>query len=156
MKGDRVWLGLRGPVLGRNAVVLELDFKTAKSGHLKPRRIDGRARYRKHFVDTSGMGIRDMKWDGEDLLLITGTVMSGDGPAAILRLPSFAERTESGFLAQDDLTRVRPVPYGGRVDHPEGLARWEGNDWLVIYDSPGPGRVSDDPPWCDADVWSLD
>lgn len=154
--GERVWLGLRGPVLGRNAVVLEMEFRTTKSGHLKPRRIDGRARYRKHFVDTGGMGIRDMKWDGQDLLLITGTVMSGDGPAAILRLSSFAERSEGGFLAQDDLTQVRLLPYRGKVDHPEGLARWEGNDWIVVYDSPSPERVSDDPPWFDAEVWSLE
>jgi hypothetical protein len=154
-RGDRVWLGLRGPVLGQSAVVLEMQMLMTKEGHLKAKRIEGRARVRKHFVDTDGQGIRDMKWDGEDLLLVTGPVMSGDGPAAILRLHRFAGRIAEGYVGEDGQALVQRLPYRESADHPEGLVWLGGSDWLVIYDSPAPERAGDDPPWVEGDVWRL-
>lgn len=154
-RGERIWLGLRGPVLGEGAVILEMRMRTTRAGHLKARRIDGRARYRKHVVDTNGQGIRDMKWDGDDLLVIVGNVLSGDGPTAILRLHGFARRRGGGHVPEARLKRARELPDTGPLDHPEGLVRWKGKDWLVVHDSPGPTRVGDDPPWVDADVWRV-
>jgi hypothetical protein len=58
----RVWLGLRGPVLRGHAVVLELEFRVTGDGKLKARRIDEDRRYRKHLLDTRGLGIRDLAW----------------------------------------------------------------------------------------------
>jgi hypothetical protein len=154
-RGDRVWIGLRGPVLGQSAVVLEMQMRETKDGHLKARRIEERRRVRKHFVDTDGQGIRDMKWDADDLLLVTGPVMSGEGPAAILRLPDFARRREEGYVGESGQTLVQRLPYRQSVDHPEGLVRWDKDEWMVIHDSPAPERVSDDPPWVVADIWRL-
>jgi hypothetical protein len=146
---------LRGPVLGESAVILEMALRVTESGHFKARRIEGTSRVRKHFVDTDGQGIRDMKWDGEDLLLVTGPVLSGNGPAAILRLHGFATRTEEGYVGESGQALVQRLPYRETVDHPEALVRWDGEDWLVVHDSPAPGRVSDDPPWVEGDVWRL-
>jgi hypothetical protein len=154
-RGDRVWLGLRGPVLGRNAVILELELRPTKKGHLKARRIDGGARVRKHLVDTNGEGIRDMKWDGDDLLIITGPVLSGDGPTSIRRLPGFARRPERGIFGPEDVKLACDLPDRGGVDHPEGFTRWDGQDWLVVCDKPDPKRVSDEPPYIDAEIWTL-
>lgn len=154
-RGDRVWVGLRGPVLGQSAVVLEMRMRLTGSGHLKARRIEGKARLRKHSVDTDGQGIRDMKWDGEDLLLVTGPVLSGDGPAAILRLLGFAQRDSEGYVGEAGQRLVQRLPYRESTDHPEGLVRWEGDEWLVLCDSPGPDSVSDDPPWVECEVWRL-
>ncbi len=154
-RDNRVWIGLRGPVLGQSAVILEMEMRETREGHLKARRIEGRSRLRKHFVDTDGQGIRDMKWDANDLLLVTGPVMSGDGPAAILRLHDFARRREEGYVGEDGRSLVHRLPYRERVDHPEGLVHLGGDEWLVIYDSPGFTRVCDDPPWVAADVWRL-
>ncbi len=154
-RGDRVWVGLRGPVLGQSAVVLELEMRETRRGHLKARRIEGRSRVRKHFVDTDGLGIRDMKWDGDDLLLVTGSVMSGDGPAAILRLNAFANRRDEGYVGEDGQALVQRLPYRETMDHPEGLVHWQDDEWLVVHDSPAPERVSDDPPWVEGDVWRL-
>lgn len=154
-RGDRVWLGLRGPVLGESATILELRLREARGGHLKARRIDGRARYRKHLVDTDGQGVRDMKWDGDDLLVVVGNVLSGGGPAAILRLLGFAGRDDGGHLPREGVVRARELPDAGKVDHPEGLVRWQGDEWLVLHDGPAPGRVGDDPAWVEGDVWRL-
>ena len=155
VRGDRVWVGLRGPELGQSAVILEMEMRATKAGHLKARRIEGKARIRKHFVDTDGQGIRDMKWDGDDLLLVTGPVLSGDGPAAILRLRQFADQTDEGYVGEAGQTLVQRLPYRESTDHPEGLVRWEKDEWLVIHDSPGPERVSDDPPCVEGDGWRL-
>jgi hypothetical protein len=154
-RGDRLWIGLRGPVLGQSAIVLELELRISRKGHLKARRIEGRARFRRHFVDTDGQGIRDMKWDGADLLLVTGPVMSGNGPAAVLRLRGFADRRTEGYVGEDEQSLVQRLLYGESVDHPEGLVRWGRDGWLVIHDSPGPDRIGDDPPWVEADLWRL-
>ena len=60
-RGERVFLGMRGPVLRGWAVILELEVTekggNAKSAGLKLRRIgpDGE-RYRKHFLDLDGLG----------------------------------------------------------------------------------------------------
>ncbi|WP_176559361.1 DUF3616 domain-containing protein [Rubellimicrobium roseum] len=154
-RGDRVWVGLRGPVLGESAVVLEMEMRVTGKGHLKARRIEGRSRLRKHFVDTDGQGIRDMKWDGDDLLLVTGPVLSGNGPAAILRLHGFAGRDDEGYLGESGQTLLQRLPYRESTDHPEGLVQWDGPEWLVVCDSPAPERVGDDPPYVDGDVWRL-
>ncbi len=155
VRGDRVWIGLRGPVLGESALVLEMEMKLTGKGHLKARRIEGRSRFRKHFVDTDGQGIRDMKWDGDDLLLVTGPVLSGDGPAAILRLHGFAQLSKPGYVGEAGQTLVQRLPYRELADHPEGLVRWDGSEWLVLCDSPGPERSGDHPPYVEGDVWRL-
>jgi hypothetical protein len=154
-RGDRVWLGLRGPVVGRNAVILELRLRPTRKSHLKARRIAGRAKLRKHLVDTNGEGIRDMKWDGDDLLIITGPVLSGDGPTSVRRLPGFAQQQERGLFGAEDVRLACDLPDRGGVDHPEGFTKWDGQDWLVVCDSPDPKRVGDEPPYMDAEVWTL-
>jgi hypothetical protein len=70
--GTRVWLGLRGPVLRGHAVVLDLELKQKAPDRLKAGRINGERRYRKHLLDTRGLGIRDMRFAGDDLLLLVG------------------------------------------------------------------------------------
>jgi len=145
VRGARVWLGLRGPVLGGHAVVLELSLKEPKRGRLKPRAIgpDGR-RYRKHLLDTGGLGIRDLRLDGEDLLLLVGPTMALEGTAHVLRwVGAVADETE-GMVPTRRLELVADLPYSREMDHPEGLELWPdgGTDaLLVVYDAPGPGRL---------------
>lgn len=154
VRGMRVWLGLRGPVLRGKAVVLELALKVTGSGHLKARRIDGGRRYRKHLVGTRGLGIRDIALDGDDLILLTGPTMAGDGVAAIRRWRGGVGVRRSGVVPEDDVELVRELPYRGPVDHPEGLVQWtKDGRWLVVYDSPAPERLKSDPARLVADLW---
>jgi hypothetical protein len=152
--GLRVWVGLRGPVLRGHAVILEFGFKVTGKGRLKPRRIDGRRRYRKHLLPTNGQGVRDLVRDGDDLLVLTGPALSGDGAAAILRWRNGRCDTSSGVVAEDRVVRAQTLPYAGDRDHPEGLAHWEG-DWLVIYDNPAKTRLKENPAQVTADIITL-
>jgi hypothetical protein len=147
-RGDRVWLGLRGPVLRGWATVLELRMKTTKKGWLKPRKIgeDGQ-RYRKHFCDLAGLGIRDMVFDGDALLLLSGPTMDLDGPVAVHRWEGALETEHHTVLGRDEVVRVLDLPHGEGVDHPEGIAVVEPDDgrfkprMLVVHDNPAPGRL---------------
>lgn len=150
--GDRVWLGLRGPVLREYAIILELEMKVTKKGWLKARRLDGKARYRKHLIFTEGQGIRDLARDADDLLILTGTVMAGDGPSQILRWEDALGATASGI---QEVEVIADLPYRGAVDHPEGLVLRPDGQLMVVYDSPADGRVSDDPPWVEGDLFAL-
>lgn len=154
VSGERVWLGLRGPVLRGWALILELETKITGKGHLKARRIDGKARYRKHFLDLEGQGIRDLSIDGDDLLVLTGPTMGGDGAAAVFRWPDALSIRESGV--RTEARKGGQLPYRGARDHPEGLAPWSDGQWLVVYDSPAEDRLENDNHSVTADILRLD
>jgi len=137
--GDRLLLGLRGPVLRGWAMLLEISLKDHKPGLLKLRTIgeDGQP-YRKHFVYLEGLGIRDLHMQGEDLLILAGPTMDHAGPARLFRLPQ----------AQQALARPLPTPvplltFAGGLAHDkaEGLALLPDGSALVVYDSPADQRV---------------
>jgi hypothetical protein len=152
-RGTRVWLGLRGPVLCEMAVVLEFNFRVTAAGHLKARRIDGKRRYRKHLIPTRGLGIRDLELDGDDLILLTAPVTAADGVAAIRRWKGAVEVTSSGVVPEKDVELICDLPYRGQYDHPEGVVQWAEGEWLVIYDSPAPERLENNPARLLADIW---
>uniref|UniRef100_UPI0006E2A926 DUF3616 domain-containing protein n=1 Tax=Nonomuraea pusilla TaxID=46177 RepID=UPI0006E2A926 len=132
--GERVYLGLRGPVLRGWAVVLEIRPVDAGGGRL---RLDGP--YRKHFLDLGGLGVRDLCPHGGDLLVLAGPTMSLDGPARVLRWPA---RRARGVVPASELERVAELPYGEGCDHPEGMAVIEDGRLMVVYDSPSPARIT--------------
>jgi Protein of unknown function (DUF3616). len=151
-RGLRVWIGLRGPVLRGFAVVVEMEMRITKSGHLKPRRIDGRRRFRKHLLPTRGLGVRDLVLDGDDLIVLAGPTLAGDGPAQVFRWRNGAGRRASAVHPPERLDHLFELPYRGPHDHPEGLVGW-GGDWLVVYDSPAPDRLDAERRSVTADLW---
>jgi hypothetical protein len=74
---DRIFVGLRGPVLRGWAIILEVAVDFSEPAGLKLRNIgsDGRL-YRKHFLGLGGRGIRDLCADGSDLLILAGPTMT--------------------------------------------------------------------------------
>ncbi|WP_052763975.1 DUF3616 domain-containing protein [Microvirga massiliensis] len=147
VRGDRIWLGLRGPVLRGHAVVLDLEIAEKEPGRLSARRVEGERRYRKHLLDTRGLGIRDMCSDGEDLLLLVGPTMSLEGPAFVLRWRDAVHDDVSGVIAPDRIETVVELPYRLHADHPEGIDHWPEAGpgvLLVIYDAPAPERTDPD------------
>jgi hypothetical protein len=153
--GDRVWLGMRGPVLRGHAVVIDLELKEKTPGRLSARRVDGERRYRKHFLDTRGLGIRDMRLDGDDLLLLVGPTMSLEGPAHVLRWRDAVHDDTSSVIAYDRIEMVADLPYKLHVDHPEGIEHWPDagpGALLVIYDAPAPERTDPETYTVRADV----
>ncbi len=156
-RGERVWLGLRGPVLDGHAVVLDLALKEPKRGRLKPQRIEAATgrRYRKHLLDTGGLGVRDLRLDGDDLLLLVGPTMALEGTAHVLRRRGAVLDEAEGLVPAGRLELVADLPYRREADHPEGLELWPDagrGAFLVVYDAPGPGRLSKDKRAVRADV----
>lgn len=165
VRGDRVFLGLRGPVLRGWAVVLELEIEESASGllGLRPVGEDG-APYRKHFLDLRGLGLRDMCFHGDDLLLLAGPTMDLDGPAGVFRWRDAIGADASQLLGKDALEEVIEVPYGtgehDAHDHPEGLCLFRETEGdapalLVVYDSPDRRRTRGESGVV-ADVFPLD
>lgn len=151
VRGDRVLLGLRGPVLRGWAVVLELELEEVGTGLLGLRPIgDQGAPYRKHFLDLRGLGLRDMCLHGDDLLVLAGPTMDLDGPAGVYRWRDALGADAPSLLGKDDLEQLLEVPYGtgehAAQDHPEGLCVFRESEQgepalLVVYDAPDAHRT---------------
>ncbi|MBW4598323.1 MAG: DUF3616 domain-containing protein [Calothrix sp. FI2-JRJ7] len=136
VEGNRVFLGLRGPVLRGWAVMLELELEVLSTGVFKLVQV-GDSFYKKHFLYLNGLGIRDICRDGSDLLILAGPTMDLDGPVQVYRLCD-------GFNLQENVLHrpevVLDIPYGNRDDHAEGMTLFKQvlgkPSLLVVYDSP--------------------
>ena len=123
MIGDRVYVGLRGPVLRGWAVVLELRPHADPDDptRLRLRDFADGSPYRKHVLDLDGLGVRDLCPDGDDLLVLAGPSMDLDGPVRVYRWRRAAHAADSEVVRDDALTRVVDLPYGEGDDHAEGI-----------------------------------
>lgn len=150
VRGDRVFLGLRGPVLRGWAIILEMRMKYPGKRRIKPRRIDDtKRRYRKHFLNLAGLGIRDLLFDDEDLLILAGPTMDLDGPIAVHRWRNALVTAADSVVGRDAVPREILLPFGEGSDHAEGLELFTlGIDrrpqLLVVYDSPDKERLRGD------------
>jgi hypothetical protein len=125
------------------ALVLEVQPKQRPSGRLRLRKLE-EGRYRRHFVDLGGLGVRDLVRDGEDLLLLAGPTLHVDGPVRLFRW--------RGFLGADgpsvvgDVERVCDLPVADGYDHAEAMT-WvptpQGRRLLIGHDDPAPWRVAE-------------
>lgn len=139
--GMRLWLGLRGPVLGGHALVLEMGMRVEKEGCLTARRLEGQRRYRLHLLPTWGGGIRDLVLDGEDMIMLVGAPGAPEGRSAVLRWRNALARRGSELVAREDVPMLVDLGCRGLQDNPEALVRWAPGRWLVVHDSPAPWRL---------------
>jgi hypothetical protein len=102
-------------------------------------------RYRKHFLNLGGLGVRDLCPDGDDLLVLAGPSMALSGPVRVYRWHGAVAGRTGLVVRGDDITLETDLPHGDGVDHAEGIALLEPGDGaearlLVVYDSPSPAR----------------
>ncbi|MFS0738086.1 DUF3616 domain-containing protein [Sphingomonas sp. 1P06PA] len=137
--GDRVALGLRGPVIGGHALLVELRIAVTAKGRLKLA-----APPVKRLLAMEGLGIRDLKRCDRDLLILAGPTTGLSGPVAIYRwrdwLLDAGSDADSVRLHRPE--RILELPHGRGVDHPEGLALWDDDRLLILCDSPAPARIA--------------
>jgi Protein of unknown function (DUF3616) len=147
--GDRVYLGLRGPVLRGWAFVLELRpyVDPNEPDRLRLHHFPDGLPYRKHVLDLDGLGVRDLCPAGDDLLVLAGPTMDLDGPVRIYRWRD-ARRVEMPAIVRGDvLTRELDLTYGEGDDHAEGMGLIgapEDKLALIVYDSPAAARLTHD------------
>ncbi|WP_432722227.1 DUF3616 domain-containing protein [Jeongeupia wiesaeckerbachi] len=151
LHGDRLLLGLRGPVLRGWSCVLEIAVETRK-GKLRLRPLGkGGAHYRKHFLRLAGLGVRDLHMDGDDLLILAGPTMVLDGAVRVFRWTGAAQALaavpddEAAAMWWDAAVEQLALPYGVGEDRAEALcalpAGWAGpRRWLLLYDAPSAAR----------------
>jgi hypothetical protein len=159
--GDRLYVGLRGPVLRGWAVLIEIRPEThpRHPDRLSLRRLDGEGTlYRTHFLRLDGLGIRDLCPYGDDLLILAGPSMDLDGPVRVFRWRDAAVVDAPAIVGGPALDRLLDLPYGDGEDHPEGIAVLQepgapGRSLLVVYDSPAKDRLT--PRGVQADVVPL-
>ncbi|MDQ3370845.1 MAG: DUF3616 domain-containing protein [Myxococcota bacterium] len=142
---ERVYLGLRGPVLRGHAIVLAIAPRCRKRRpeRLRLAKLEHGARYEKHFLALRGLGIRELCVDGRDLLVLAGPTMVLDGRTAVFRWRDALDVRGDSIIKEDQLERVLELEPGKQDDHPEGIAliRHRGRrGLLVIYDAPSEAR----------------
>ncbi len=152
VSGERIFLGFRGPVLRGVAVVLELALEDSGDA-LTLGRI-GNARYKKHFLDLRGLGVRDLVFCGSDLLVLAGPTMSLEGEMALFRWrDALTAAGDTVVMEGEGLELVFDLPFTVGSDHAEGLALTAllGEDaLLVVYDDPDPERLFPEGVFADA------
>ncbi|UUL84074.1 DUF3616 domain-containing protein [Sphingomonas qomolangmaensis] len=140
--GGRVAIGMRGPVIQTYAVLLEVEIVPKPSGRLT---IAGQLHMR--LLELDGLGIRDLKRDGADLLILAGPTTGLDGPCAIYRWADWLGDPPRDYtvVRRHRPERIIDLPFGRGDDHPEGLVLLDGingeRDVLVICDSPAASRL---------------
>ena len=97
----RVVLGLRGPVVGGRAPILDLHI----DGAFKLTKVTTR------FASLNALGVRDLHWDGRRLLVLAGPTFTADEPFRVLALGSLTEPT----------VVIDRLP-ASADDHPEAIA----------------------------------
>ena len=142
----RRFVGLRGPVLRGWAVVLELLPREDKHGRLRLDEVPGATEkyYKKHFLDLSGMGLRELRQHGPDLLLLAGPTMDLDGTIAVYRWPNALRNEQDSLIGADKLQRLYDIPHGhgptSGQDKAEGMALLDDQHILIVFDSPTDAR----------------
>lgn len=141
---NRIFLGLRGPVLRGWAIILEIELQESNLPRLLDLKYLGKSgeKYKKHFVYLNGLGIRDLCWDNQDLLILAGPTMDLDGPVTVYRLQGGVNLDENVLNYPEP---VLDIPYGKGVDHAEGITLYQSisgvRSLLVVHDSPAENRL---------------
>ncbi|WRH65419.1 MAG: DUF3616 domain-containing protein [Planktothrix sp. GU0601_MAG3] len=144
---NKIFLGLRGPVLRGFAIILELEVEEKKTGVLSLKEIGEQGKpYRKHFFELMGLGIRDLCLQGENLIILAGPTMDLSATSKVYLWKNAL--TQSGntitYVNSDQLEVLFDIPVCLDGDKPEGLELFNSlgqPGLLVVYDSPNPGRI---------------
>ncbi|MBL8328685.1 MAG: DUF3616 domain-containing protein [Rubrivivax sp.] len=147
--GQRLLLGLRGPVLRGWTALLEVAVE-ARNDHLRLVPLDeqGTLVY-KHFLQLDGLGIRDLHFSGDDLYILAGPTMVLNGEIRVFKWPQArqamqANREPARF--ESALTESVSLPHGRGTNRAEAICdlppELAGSKprWLVLYDAPGEDR----------------
>jgi len=147
--GNRLLLGLRGPVLRGWAAVLEIATET-RAGHLRLAPLDSSGVFiYKHFLQLDGLGVRDLHFSGDDLYILAGPTMVLNGDVRVFKWAS-ARATLAGnqdsTRFESGLTELARLAHGHNTDRAEAICELPpillgGKPvWLVLYDAPSADR----------------
>lgn len=147
--GNRLLLGLRGPVLRGWSALLEIAVEP-RGDQLRLAPLDEAGTLlRKHFLQLDGLGVRDLHFRGDDLYLLAGPTMVLDGDIRLFRWPNARAALRSNgepVRFEAALTESTSLPHGQGTNRAEAICSLPAElaiaqaSWLVLYDAPGPDR----------------
>jgi hypothetical protein len=144
---NKIFLGLRGPVLRGFAIILELEVEEKQPGVLTLKQIGEKGKpYRKHFFELTGLGIRDLCLQGEDLIILAGLTMDLSGTSKVYRWKNALTQSVNTItdINSDQLEILFEIPAdvdGGKAEGLELFNSLGQPGLLVVYDSPNPRRI---------------
>ena len=156
--GDTVWLGLRGPVVGAYAMIVEMTLKEKRSKprRLKPKKYEGGLRYKLYAIDLEGQAIRDLLYCDGTMFVLSGATTDLEAMQSVHRIKNWPPENEVLLAKQSE--RVIDLPVIRGSDHAEGIAMAEFGDkqqMLIAFDSPDESRIEDKTQSIDVDVFDL-
>jgi hypothetical protein len=148
VQGNRLFLGLRGPVLRGWAIILELEIEATETGVLSLKEITPQgAKYKKHFLALNGLGIRELCIRDKNLIILAGPTMDLEGEMQVFCWQNALKKSDNLIHSQDDgdLIALFDLPFIVGWDRAEGLALYsyleEKDSLMVFYDSPDQSRI---------------
>jgi hypothetical protein len=149
--GNRLLLGLRGPVLRGWSAILEIAVDVSRSGEfLKLVPIGEKGELvRKHFIQLEGLGIRDLHFSGDDLYILGGPTMVLNGDIRVFRWTGARQAllaNEAAVTFEESPSESVSLPHGRGTNRAEAICdlptqhRPSTPCWLVLYDAPGADR----------------
>ncbi len=159
LSGEKIFIGLRGPVLRGWAIVLEVEIEETRTHQFKLKPIGPHgAFYKKHFLHLEGMGIRELRIVKHDLLLLAGPTMTLDGTISVYRWKAGAKQEKETMVHRKDLERLFDIPHGhgetSGQDKAEGMALLDDDHVLIVFDGPTEKRKTGDN-GVTADIYKL-
>ncbi len=147
--GQRLLLGLRGPVLRGWSALLEIAVE-AHGDQLRLVPLDESGTLlRKHFLQLDGLGVRDLHFSGDDLYILAGPTMVLNGDIRVFKWPlarTTIKANREPVRFETALTESVSLPHGHGTNRaeaictlPPGMAASDPH-WLVLYDAPGADR----------------
>jgi Protein of unknown function (DUF3616) len=151
--GNRMLLGLRGPVLRGWSCVLEIAIAVNGTAPDEPLRLtpldSAGTMLRKHFLQIDGLGIRDLHFSGDDLYLLAGPTMVLNGEIRVFKWTDAKPLLANNRIPvrfETKLSESIALPHGRGTNRAEAICdlpptlAGDGPGWLVLYDAPGPDR----------------
>jgi len=147
--GNRLLLGLRGPVLRGWSALLEVAVE-ARGDQLRLAPLDDKGTLlRKHFLQLDGLGIRDLHFSGDDLYILAGPTMVLNGEIRLFKWPlakTVMKASREPVRFETALTESVSLPHGRGTNRAEAICDLPPTlaggkpRWLVLYDAPGADR----------------
>lgn len=162
IQNNKILIGLRGPVLRGIAILIEIELDETKQGILTLKtNVTNKKGYKLHFLDLNGLGIRELCFKENNLLILAGPTMSLDGSLRLFQLNNPFNLQENSFTQQQDnlLEVLFEIPHGFQNDRAEGITLYSNenfsNSILIVYDTPNKQRLSNNKFTVLADVFQL-
>lgn len=140
---QRIFVGLRGPVLRGWAVIIQLELEEHDASTLKLKQLPNKTFYQTHFLQLNGLGVRELCVHGTDLLILAGPTMGLDGPITVYRWRGGALPNAERIVFDDAVQPILHIPFGqgkdAGKDHAEGMTLLAHDACdpaiLIVYDS---------------------